>query len=248
MRFSVKLELKSSKPHLIPVTYRRNITAMLKEALLTNQKTVKTFEGLYRSKIANTQKPFTFSVYIPQTTNVRRGDANFISTEADCVNLIFSSSDEAIFCDIYNALCTLDHSYPVFAGIKTRLKTFRLLSSVKIQHAEQKFKTLAPFVLSRVDKGRSNGWVRSCDPVFSQMLKTSICSQAAVFLKPMQVSPDQIVIKNFNLKEATVTNYKVAPAMRGTIEISAPTEVLQLLYDSGLGSKRSQGFGMLEVV
>jgi CRISPR-associated endoribonuclease Cas6 len=37
-------------------------------------------------------------------------------------------------------------------------------------------------------------------------------------------------------------------ATSGTIKIKAPANVLQLIYDAGLGAKRSQGFGMLEIL
>ncbi|MBP8992072.1 MAG: hypothetical protein KBG82_08855 [Spirochaetes bacterium] len=41
---------------------------------------------------------------------------------------------------------------------------------------------------------------------------------------------------------------EVITATDGCIVIQAPREVLQLIYDIGLGARRSQGFGMLEVV
>ena len=34
----------------------------------------------------------------------------------------------------------------------------------------------------------------------------------------------------------------------GTNKIKAPANVLQLIDDAGLGAKRSQGFGMLEIL
>jgi CRISPR-associated endoribonuclease Cas6 len=35
---------------------------------------------------------------------------------------------------------------------------------------------------------------------------------------------------------------------KGIIEIAANPEILQLLYDVGIGVRRSQGFGMLEII
>jgi len=37
-------------------------------------------------------------------------------------------------------------------------------------------------------------------------------------------------------------------AWLGEFEIEAPQEVLQLIYDTGIGVRRSQGFGMLEFI
>jgi CRISPR-associated endoribonuclease Cas6 len=37
-------------------------------------------------------------------------------------------------------------------------------------------------------------------------------------------------------------------AFVGTFKLKSEPEILQLIYDVGLGVRRSQGFGMLEVV
>ena len=36
--------------------------------------------------------------------------------------------------------------------------------------------------------------------------------------------------------------------VKKAIKIKAPAPVLQLIYDAGIGAKRSQGFGMLEIM
>jgi CRISPR/Cas system endoribonuclease Cas6 (RAMP superfamily) len=37
-------------------------------------------------------------------------------------------------------------------------------------------------------------------------------------------------------------------ASAGIIRIKAPVPVLHLIYDAGIGAKRSEGFGMLEII
>jgi CRISPR-associated endoribonuclease Cas6 len=51
--------------------------------------------------------------------------------------------------------------------------------------------------------------------------------------------------KNQKTHEKFTINY---PAIKGQIKIEAKPEILQLFYDIGIGARRSEGFGMLEVV
>jgi CRISPR-associated endoribonuclease Cas6 len=61
-----------------------------------------------------------------------------------------------------------------------------------------------------------------------------------VSLKPLRVS----------FKDGKILKFKgtVIKAWNGLYEISGPSELLKLALDTGLGSKNSQGFGMVEVV
>jgi len=43
-------------------------------------------------------------------------------------------------------------------------------------------------------------------------------------------------------------HYKKMPATKGIFKIKSKPEILQMIYDIGLGVHRSQGFGMMEVV
>ena len=49
-------------------------------------------------------------------------------------------------------------------------------------------------------------------------------------------------------KASIINHYGGETGTSGIIKIKVPIDVLQLIYDAGLGAKRSQGFGMLEVV
>ena len=49
------------------------------------------------------------------------------------------------------------------------------------------------------------------------------------------------------IKRATRFKTTFITAWHGRFVLEAPPRVLELLYDTGLGSKNSQGFGMFEI-
>jgi CRISPR-associated endoribonuclease Cas6 len=50
------------------------------------------------------------------------------------------------------------------------------------------------------------------------------------------------------MKKLPLTHYnQTMTSWLGRFTLTAPKEVLQLVYDIGIGVRRSQGFGMLEI-
>ncbi len=56
----------------------------------------------------------------------------------------------------------------------------------------------------------------------------------------------EFIVKNW--KRKIVYHYIKMPSVIGVFTIRAKPEILQMIYDIGLGVHRSQGFGLLEVI
>lgn len=239
MRFKAMLKIQSEKSQenkKIPTSYRKGLNSLLKEAL---QKEDMDFFIKYYKSEANKQKPFTFSSYIP---DVKTENKNLIF-DSDAIQLNFSTSDLEFFIKTYNGLLKIKE-YPFF-NYNIRLKNVNYNNPVIIKENEKKFKTMSP-VLLRDYNDRNKSYLLPDNPQYVEQLQFSILSIAKRFLKTDKVNME-ITINKF--EPVFLFHYK--EIMKGAdmeFSIKAPSKVLQLIYDIGLGSRRSEGFGMLEII
>ena len=60
---------------------------------------------------------------------------------------------------------------------------------------------------------------------------------------------DKIIVNSVSGKKVVVKSYGIyMDGVNGIFDISAPSEILQKIYTEGLSSKRSMGFGFVDVV
>jgi len=130
-----------------------------------------------------------------------------------------------------------------------------------IRAGEMLFRTCSPVIVPDINEsGTSSDYVTPDSPVFEDKLYSCVKSLCQVLLD----NNPELTRKDFaaeftkfekvgvRLYASTgtpteVTN-KLIEAAVGIIRINAPVPLLQLIYDAGLGSKRSHGFGMLEII
>jgi CRISPR-associated endoribonuclease Cas6 len=56
----------------------------------------------------------------------------------------------------------------------------------------------------------------------------------------------RVIVKHMNQKHPDSKPLKF-PGFQGKIKLNAPSSVLRLLYQAGIGARRSQGFGMVDI-
>lgn len=126
---------------------------------------------------------------------------------------------------------------------------------------EMLFRTCSPVIVPDTDdSGRPCGYVTPDSPVFEDKLYSCVKSMCQVLLDNNPGLARKDFAAEFTKFEKVgvilypdkgapieVTN-KLIEAAAGIIRIKAPVPVLQLIYDAGVGSKRSLGFGMLEII
>lgn len=158
------------------------------------------------------------------------------------------------------------------------MNNFQLLPVKKIQSEQVTFKTLSPFLLRNPEDGdyyiipegltsKDFKYKKEVDmQYFKKAMKLSIVSLSKKYLTMNEDLSEQMLDQNLdkdilldfeNLRVAPVKHgsknpdhpYDITlPSLNGLIKVKTKKEILQLLYDIGIGARRSEGFGMLEVV
>jgi CRISPR-associated endoribonuclease Cas6 len=221
--------------------YRRIFVSLIKsifttfDPLLINQ-----LYGTEQSK-RKVNKPFTFSVYFPDFKKIE-------SDKVICgnkVNLIFSSNNELLVTAFYNGLKSqTKRMIGINDPIGFTLKYVSLLPNPFIKEKKVLFRSLSPILVSKENTDR---YIDPTNPEFDHYFKMSIMNQAATFNVPCRI--EEIAYEIKSMKKLPLTHYhQTMTSWLGEFVLEAPIEVLQLVYDTGIGVRRSQGFGMLEVI
>jgi len=264
MRFSCKVFLENPANIVIPPDYRSYLLSMIKEAFrLSSDDGNEFFDRVYSG---NNSKPFTFSAYIP----MKRDGENFkLEDRKDFFSFFFSTSDYEFLMRIYNGLNKIKSSknFQLFGQNIKEIKHFFLLPEKSFNKDKLVFKTLSPFLVRNPEdgnyyfvpegllKGKSFKYsVEVSEKEFINALKKNTVSLVKKYLGK-EIEENEINISYANLElspsihSSNKSNFRITlPAIKGLLELNTKPEVLKLLYDTGIGARRSEGFGMLEVV
>lgn len=254
MRFSCKIFItKGSK---IPSDYRRYLLSLIKEAIKNGASDGQDFyERFY---LSNQTKPFTFSAYFP----LKNGELN-----GDFFTFFFSTNDYEFLMRIYNGLIYLSRSdrFKLFSDPKFAIGRFNMIPDKTFDKNQIIFKTISPFLVRDIENGdnylvpkgslSNKKFKYAKEKEISEIensLKISIKSSLNKYM-PGDTSGDL----DLNIVKVELTpvihashnsDFKFTlPALKGLIKISANPDVLKFIYDIGIGARRSEGFGMLEV-
>ncbi len=245
MRFESTILLKGDTLFKIPVTYRKNFMSLIKESLKPGGDETAIYQKYYGDKKENIQKPFTFSVQIP----AEKQENGFFLLREDWLRFYFSSCDPVFLIHVYNGLVGLKKNYPLFQGYGIEVKQFHLQKEVMIDSEDVLFKTCSPFLVRDIEDKRGSGFISCDNENFEKNLFYSAENLCKNFIgKDYVLKPEQFEILPVKCKADIMHHYGGEIGTTGIIKIKAPQEVLQLIYDAGLGAKRSQGFGMMEVI
>jgi CRISPR-associated endoribonuclease Cas6 len=231
MRLEISYSLMKSR---LPVEYRRGFASLLKEAIKQANPTC--FERYY-SRL-HTLKPFTFSLFFPELTG-REGEDFHVGSQ---VILFFSTCSSEVMASVYNGLLQI-REYPIFDN-KIRFYNVFLRPRIAIAEDRVQFKTMAPVLVNT--KGNPNWYLLPGEEGFEEGLNFSVSELCRVFLG----MPDATVeFRSINTRRKVVRHYNMhMQGFVGIFELHGRPEVLDLIYRVGLGVRRSQGFGMLELV
>ncbi len=187
-------------------------------------------------------KPFTFHVKFPE---FKKFEGNKIICGEKAV-FYFSTNEEILATSFYNSLKESKHftigenSFIEFKVKNIWIKPLKIFSEEK-----SVFKTLAPVLVNK--KGDNLHYLSPVDKDFYQSFLDIILLQAKAF--NIDIAPKDIEIEIYKMKKLPLTHYRqTMTAWLGEFILKAPKEVLQLVYDTGIGVRRSQGFGMLEKI
>jgi len=249
MRFQASIQLQGDPPVKIPVQYRKNLMSLIKESLKSDNSQGDLFSQFYGEKAKNQPKPFTFSVQLPVKDREKTKSCNCFVLAQNQFHLFFSACDQVFLIHVYNGLVNLKKSYTLFPGLHATIRGFALQKEQKIESEEMVFKTFSPFLVRDIQNKKGKGFLSFEQEGFEWQLLHTVQNLCQNFIdKNYELSTANFEFTPVKCKATPVPLYGNEIGNSGIFRLKAPVEVLQLIYDAGLGAKRSQGFGMLEVM
>ncbi len=239
MRLKADFEMSTDR---MVKDYRSIFMALIKSAFNTYDPVL--YANLYgtEEQKRKVNKPFTFSVRFTQYKGIE-GNKMLCGNQ---ISLIFSSYEGTLVTAFYNGLkqkqtIIIGKNLPIIFD----LNHVQLLPFRKITNTKAVFKTISPILVN--DKGSNLEYLSPAKPEFKRAFKFIIAEQARQFQIPC--TEEMIEFEINSMKKLPLTHYnQTMTSWLGEFVLEAPALVLQLVYDIGIGVRRSQGFGMLEIV
>lgn len=234
MRLKLDFEIKEE---VIPRNYGRGFMSLIKKMIEVTDPLL--FYDYYEQ---HKLKPFTFGVYFP---NLNGNDGDKINVGNKAV-LNFSTSSSQLATNIYNGFLKVGEHFWQNNGASVTFKPIKafLNQHITITKNEHLFKSISPFLIS--NEGESNEFLLPGENGFMEGMEFALNECAKVFLGISEKI--EFEFEPVDMKRKVIYHYQKMPTNIGVFRLKAEPEILQMVYDIGLGVHRSQGFGMLEVV
>ncbi|MBS4537082.1 CRISPR-associated endoribonuclease Cas6 [Clostridium sp. D2Q-11] len=242
MRFTVELLLEKEK---ISKDKNRIILSLIKKAFSSYDTGY--YKELYENE-ENKMKDFTFSMYM--------GHCKFLREEilipSKKISLNFSTYSSKTGIMFFNSFLDIKGIKQAIGNNMITIGKINMVKEKPILNDEVVFKTLSPIVVREHNSDNSKTWYYSLkdkegQAVFRKNLTYQLCEElgkeALTDIKNLEFT-----VAN-NIKIVKVKNYGIeVHSNLGKIKIKAKPYILDYLYKAGVGSKRSIGFGMLDIV
>jgi CRISPR-associated endoribonuclease Cas6 len=240
MRFKIELELKNEN---LSLDYRPAIISLFKHSLSVYDNG-KHFKNYYEP---GKDKPFTFAVNIPKSIFKR----DRILVPSMKVDIIFSTSDMGTGIVFFNSLSMQKHKlYPLAYDNEITIKNIRIEKDIIIKTNTIDVIFKSPLcVRNHIKENNKDIYYYYEKDGFSDVLNKVLESQ---------------INKSSSLSTSTLNGFSMAPieckktvvkhhsqfieATLGTFQLTGDIELLNCLYKGGMGSRKSGGFGLFEII
>lgn len=237
----LKMEFVLKNPQL-DIEYRRGILSLLKHCFQLSSPQV--YEKFY--EIGPEMKPFTFGVFLHEP----KFEGESICLQSTDIILNFSTYAAELGIYFYNSLIKEKSKfkpYPLQNGNEMLLKRVSLQREKQIKTNEVVFKTCSPFLV-RVHKKEDNTdvFLTKNDEGFVAQMEENI----RVMVKVLMGREERVEFTPVLLKDGfPIRHYgRNVQGNTGIFKLTGAPEVLDFIYKSGIGSKRSEGFGLIDAV
>lgn len=238
-----KLLMNTEKKEF-PIDYRRTILSFIKNAL-SNVQEGKYLEEFYRDTI---QKDYCFSVELPKPTFKK----DIILLESNNFTIKFSTSNNRVGFILQNAFMSQ-------SNVKFKIPNQNCMTLKKI--ILEKNQTIkSNKVIFRTDRGssicvrehdknlNSDKYYTYEDQNFNEQFKLVIKNQAIKNGFSKEIS-ENIEFTPIDCKKVVVKHYGTyIDATVGVFELIGDSRLLQFLYEGGMASRKSSGFGMVHIL
>lgn len=237
MRLSLKFDLENE--HL-PIQYRECVLSFVKLSL--SEYDIDYFKKFYNNK-DRIIKPYTFSVFFKSPEF--KEDEIIINNKKLDIN--FSIADYETSIILYNAFNHQKNKKFSLNRNSWTLKNISMLMEKKIDSNEIIIKFISPLVV-RSRQNQKDFYYSFEHKEFLDILKINIKEQLSITNFPENIV-DTFSLEPIKAKKVIVKFYeKKMETSVGIFKMSGDKELLQYLYEAGVGSRHSAGFGMFEIV
>ena len=237
MRLKLSFDLENE--HL-PIQYRKCVLSFIKLSLMEYDENY--YKKFYNEK-DNIIKPYTFAVFFRSPEF--REDEIIVNNKRLEINISIADYETSII--LYNSFN--NQKYKKFSLNKNSwtLKNINMMLEKKIDSNEIIVKFMSPLVV-RSRQEHKDYYYSYEHKEFLNMLKINIKEQLSITNIPKDLV-NNFSIEPIKAKKVIVKFYeKKMETSVGIFKMSGDKELLQYLYEAGIGSRHSSGFGMFEVI
>lgn len=238
MRYKITFQLNGYK---FPLNYRETLMSFLKSSLADYE------NGQYFKKFYDecTAKSFSFAVRLPKCTF--QNDYIELSEKVFDLFLTINNLTDAVI--IYNAFNQQRYKhFPLPLGNTCTLVKIIMENEKDIVNSEIICQLAMPLLVRVHNSDNRDQYLIYSDEDFSLKLKDIVIAQLESFNMDKSLA-NEFACEAVNCKK-TVVKYKggFLTGTLGIIKLLGSPLLLKFLYESGIGSKRSAGFGYLNII
>ncbi|BBE29974.1 CRISPR-associated endoribonuclease Cas6 [Tepiditoga spiralis] len=242
MRFRLFFELENKE---MPLDYRRIFMSFIKKSF--TEKDVSILKKYYNEK-DSIQKHFSFGINFGKC----KFENQKIKMENNKFFMVLSSFDNEFAINFYNSILNMKtQKFPLPNSNSMTLFNISLEKEKWINKNEIYFKIMSPVIIRKHEKKDNKDFYYTLDNkesinILKENIKyTLLKSEYNNLVKYV----DNLKIDIVNFKKTIVLNYSAKiPVTLGVIKVKGNEMILDYLYKSGIGSKRSNGFGLVEIL
>lgn len=241
MRFKVELILEDKA---IPKDKNRIFLSLIKHNYMSYDKDY--YEDLYEVN-TNKIKSFTFSLYMPNCVFIR--DEIIIPEKKIIMNFSTSNMKDGIM--FYNSfLQNKNKSYSI-KNNSLKINKIYLNNEKTIMDNQVEFMTMSPISVREHKGDNKKTWYHSLNNEKGKEILLNNLNHQLLneFGESRILDFKEIEIEILRNKEVKVKNYDIEVlANICKLKVKAKPYILDYLYKAGIGSQRSSGFGMVDLV
>lgn len=229
----------------LPSDYRRACLSFIKRAT-TEYADGKYFEEFYQG---NHTKAFSFALGLPRGVRFS-GDTIFLPKPESQITLTISTADPRTAAILSNAFLAMKGKTHPVKGNMLRIEKVVLLPEKPIPQNSHVLliRMLAPLCI-REHIDNKDRYITIEDADFAQQFTRVIAYQLKDQTEFTEEEKNSVQLIPYEMKKTVVRHYgqKIACSL-GVGVLTASPRVLHYLYQSGMGSRRSAGFGLFDII
>lgn len=239
MKFLLEFELNKNQ---IPINYHRLFIHFLKSCVNSAN------DGKYYDKYydGTSTKNFTFAVFMDKPTF----ESDKILLNSNRIKLLFSTSDKMTGFIFYSSFLEKKYKkYPMAEENFMILKNVTKLNEENITSEKMLVKMNSPLVIRKHEKDKNKDFYYSYEQeefekiakevINHQLEKEGFSKEYRETFSVIPVKCRKVIVKHYSCKiEATL----------GNLLLEGNPAVLKYLLQAGMGSRKSEGFGMMELL